>query len=166
MAGCCEHGNEPSRFTKCGEFLDGRGTISSSRQTCSIESSSYSKVRGQNLSSRFSTNFRGKFCDSTLTVQRSVVIKSTACCNVNNPCVLPTQYIYEVHRILTIKSYYFPKHLCFVIVPRCVPCEVWSEFVYLIYINFSLQSDKISSKASCETVPHGHSLTLCNPMLR
>jgi len=107
--------------------------------------------------SRFSTNFRGKFWDSILTVQHPVVIICTACCNVKNPCVLPTQCMYEVHRILTIKSHYFPKHLGFVIVPRCVLCELWSEFVYLIYINFIPQSVKINSKPSCETVPHGHS---------
>jgi hypothetical protein len=40
VAGCCEHGDEPSGSIKCGEFLDYLSVLlASQEELCSMESS-------------------------------------------------------------------------------------------------------------------------------
>lgn len=50
--------------------------------------------------------------------------------------------------ILTVNSDLFVKRITrffFVIEKQCVPCEVRTEYLYIIYINFKLQRLKVET---------------------
>jgi hypothetical protein len=56
-------------------------------------------------------------------------------------CTLSTMCTYVVHANLTIHSSYFPKQihgLAFLMKASCFLCELQTEYLYVIYINFSL----------------------------